>query len=105
VGCDSDVAGSEVNHELHQDRADARGVRDILCAFTAEATDALGNKRVSDTDIHEARKAVKRARAALRLMRDALPQAAYRRENAALRDASRPLSSVRDARSRALPAG
>jgi CHAD domain-containing protein len=87
-----------VNHELQQDRADARGVRDILCAFIAAATDALGGRRVSDAAIHEARKAVKRARAALRLMRGALPQSSYRRENAALREASRPLSAVRDAR-------
>jgi CHAD domain-containing protein len=87
-----------MNHELRRDRADARGVRDILCTFIGEAADSLGGKRVSDADVHSARKAVKRARAALRLMRDALPPAVYQRENAALRDASRPLGAARDAR-------
>jgi CHAD domain-containing protein len=87
-----------VNHELRRDRADARGVRDILGTFAGEAADSLGGKRVSDADVHSARKAVKRARAALRLMRDALPPAVYKRENATLRDASRPLGAARDAR-------
>jgi CHAD domain-containing protein len=87
-----------VNHELRRDRADARGVRDILGTFVGEAADSLGGKRVTDADVHSARKAVKRARAALRLIRDALPPAVYERENAMLRDASRPLSAARDAR-------
>jgi CHAD domain-containing protein len=87
-----------VNHELRRDRADAGGVRDILCTFVAEAADALGGKRVSDADAHSARKAVKRARAALRLMREALPPAVYKRENATLRNASRPLGAARDTR-------
>jgi CHAD domain-containing protein len=87
-----------VNHELRPDRADASGVRDIFCTFVADAADSLAGKAVSDADVHSARKAVKRARAAVRLMRDALPPAAYKRENAALRDASRPLGAARDAR-------
>jgi CHAD domain-containing protein len=49
------------------------------------------------TAIHEARKHLKKTRALLRLVRPALGEAAYRRENAALRDAARRLSAVRDA--------
>jgi CHAD domain-containing protein len=86
-----------VNHELRRDRADARGVRDILLRWIGEAADALGAGRVCDQDIHAARKAVKRARAALRLMGAAIPPSVFRRENTALRDASRPLSAMRDA--------
>lgn len=48
------------------------------------------------TAVHEFRKNIKRARALLRLARDSLGDAAYRRENYALRDAGRLLSSLRD---------
>jgi CHAD domain-containing protein len=48
--------------------------------------------------IHEIRKKLKRARAALRLLRDCLGEAVYRRENSLLRDAVRPLTPVRDAK-------
>src|SRR6478752_7051079 len=49
------------------------------------------------TAIHEARKDVKKARALLRLYREPLGRETFRRENRALRDAGRELSSVRDA--------
>src|SRR5665213_2111364 len=52
---------------------------------------------VDDRAIHEARKACKRIRAALRLLRKSLGQAAYERENRALRNAGRPFTVVRDA--------
>jgi CHAD domain-containing protein len=48
--------------------------------------------------VHEARKALKKARAALRLLRDGLDDAAYRAENAALRDAGRQLAPLRDSK-------
>jgi CHAD domain-containing protein len=47
--------------------------------------------------IHEARKACKRLRGLLRLARPGLGDQVYRRENAALRDAARRLSALRDA--------
>ena len=46
--------------------------------------------------IHEARKHLKRVRAALRLARGALPEKTYRRENAFFREQGRILSPVRD---------
>jgi CHAD domain-containing protein len=51
-----------------------------------------------DVAIHEARKRIKRARAALRLIREPLGDRRFRRENEALRDAGRPLSQARDAK-------
>ena len=51
-----------------------------------------------DVAVHEARKRIKRARAALRLIREPLGERRFRRENEALRDAARPLSEVRDAK-------
>ena len=47
--------------------------------------------------IHEARKALKRLRALLRVSRDAIGDQRYRRENVLMRDAGRELSSARDA--------
>ncbi|HEX3949720.1 MAG TPA: CHAD domain-containing protein [Steroidobacteraceae bacterium] len=48
--------------------------------------------------VHQARQEMKRARAVLRLMRGEIGTRAYRSANAAVRDAARPLSPVRDAK-------
>lgn len=57
-----------------------------------------GRPRLSERAAHEFRRSVKRARALLRLMREAVGERAYARENRALRDAARVLSAQRDAR-------
>jgi CHAD domain-containing protein len=54
-------------------------------------------ERDPDAAIHEARKSCKRLRALLRLARNGLGDKVWRRENAALRDAARRLSALRDA--------
>jgi CHAD domain-containing protein len=73
-------------------------VRGALCDDIAAALEALWERRrPNDDSMHEVRKDLKRARAALRLLRDAVGDAAYERENLELRDAARPLSGVRDA--------
>ena len=62
--------------------------------------DALGGLRDPEDPVkavHEARKSVKKSRAALRLARPALPKDTYREEDHALRDAGRSLSGARDA--------
>ena len=62
--------------------------------------DALGGLRDPEDPVkavHEARKSVKKSRAALRLARPALPRDTYREEDHALRDAGRSLSGARDA--------
>ena len=76
----------------------AREIRDGLVRLLGEAAHALGADDTSDEVIHSTRKKLKSARARLRLLREALGAAAYARENAALRDAARPLGSVRDAK-------
>jgi CHAD domain-containing protein len=75
----------------------AATVRDELLRHVETAVKALRGGDPSDKQIHRARKELKRARANLRLLRDTVGQSAYIRENTALRDASRPLSGVRDA--------
>ena len=84
--------------ELQPDQSGLREVRRILVEWVAAAAAILGKPKVTDTDIHDARKQLKKARAALRLLRGSIGEIAYRRENAALRDAARPLGAARDSR-------
>src|SRR3954470_10433076 len=78
--------------------APAHGARSALCEQIDEACRSLAGAHASDVDIHGARKAIKRSRAMLRLVRDALSRRVYRLANLTLRDAGRPLSAARDAR-------
>jgi len=71
----------------------------MLRANLGKALDCLAESGRVDARVHAARKALKRARAALRLMQPALATEVYERENRALRDAGRCLSPLRDARS------
>src|SRR5688572_18470539 len=76
----------------------ASEVRAALCDEIATALQTVWeHRRPGDETIHEVRKDLKRARAALRLLREAVGDAAYAQENAELRDAARPLSGIRDA--------
>lgn len=84
--------------ELGRSDANARGVRRVLCGEIDEAIGFLQGRRITDRDIHFARRTLKRARATLRLLRTAVSERAFDRENAALRDVARPLSAARDAR-------
>jgi len=67
--------------------------RDILVQQLAAAVHELAGHK---PNIHGARKQLKRARATLRLLRPAIGDEPYRRENIAARDAARPLSKARD---------
>lgn len=84
--------------ELQRDEPGLQSVQRILEAWLADAGDSLHKKRVTDTDIHDARKQLKKSRAALRLLRDAIGEAVYERENAVLRDTARPLGVARDSK-------
>jgi CHAD domain-containing protein len=57
----------------------------------------IGSGGETPEAIHGARKDMKKLRTALRLVRDRLPKKAYREQNRRFRDASRELSSARDA--------
>lgn len=69
----------------------------------AAIDEALGHMKapqpISDESIHDARKALKKARAALRLLQNGMSKRIYRTENSGLRDAGRFLSPFRDAKS------
>ena len=71
---------------------------DVLRRHIAHPLDALkGRKPLGAESVHAIRKELKRARAGLRLLRDAVGEVAYAEENSRLRDAARPLARVRDA--------
>jgi CHAD domain-containing protein len=71
----------------------------LLRTSLADALRGLRARRLSDESVHAARKALRKARAALRLLRPGMDDADYRVENIALRDAARFLSPLRDAKS------
>lgn len=78
------------------DESLTRGVRRIALAQLAQAEQCLTGASDPVAAVHEARKSLKRVRALLRLVRPALREKVYRRENARLRDAARLLAPIRD---------
>jgi CHAD domain-containing protein len=88
-----------VNAKLKKHKPGTRGVQRIARSRIESALQCLSpKKKTTDRSIHSARKELKKARATLRLLRGALGDVSYKRENAALRDAARPLGKVRDGR-------
>jgi len=84
--------------ERTHDRA-LYAIRNILLGQIASAQTALYAAERSDDDaVHSARKALKCARATLRLLRGVIGEGRYATENGRLRNAARPLSRVRDAK-------
>jgi CHAD domain-containing protein len=67
-------------------------------ASIAGAIKVLDTRRLTDKEVHSARKNLKRARAMLRLLRPSIGKRAYHRENGSLRDCARGLSMLRDGR-------
>lgn len=74
----------------------AAGLQRVGLEQLDHAVAALTTLRV-DIGIHEARKALRRVRAVLRLVRDPLGDRVYRTENVTLRDAGRLIGGSRDA--------
>src|SRR5579864_1218997 len=84
--------------QLRPDHPGTKEVARLLRKRVEAAAEVVRHARMSDEQIHEARKNLKKSRAALRLLRHALSAAEYRGLNAQLRDAARPLGLARDAR-------
>ena len=70
-----------------------------LCRKQIEAAIAVatGEKKTSDTPVHEMRKHIKKARAALRLVRKEIGAGLFREQDDCLRDVGRLTSEIRDA--------
>lgn len=76
-------------------------IRRIVSEQLSKAVDQLVHRADNwDEAVHDTRKRLKKSRAALRLVRDSLGHAVYKRENACFRDAGRQLSDLRDAQVR-----
>ena len=71
-------------------------MRDAVLALLDGAIETLQSGQ-DDESVHRARRACKRVRAGLRLLRRCLGRRAYQRDNEQVRDAARPLTAVRDA--------
>jgi len=84
-----------------RNEADGPGTRALRRAarrFVRGAARALAAPDLPDTAVHDARKDLKRARTALRLLRPALDERIYRCDDALLRDVARALNTARDAK-------
>jgi CYTH domain-containing protein/CHAD domain-containing protein len=89
-------------YRLLPDEDAATGVRRVILGRLDKAAERLREAGDADGDaaaeaIHGARKDLKKARAALRLVREALGEKTFKHENRALGDAARKLSASRDA--------
>jgi len=97
------VSKSVVARGIVMAKAPAVVPADCHAQLNAALDDALKKfakkPAITDEGVHAARKALKRARAGLRLLRNSLDDALYRSKNATLRDAGRQVSALRDARS------
>jgi CHAD domain-containing protein len=89
-----------MSFELRLDKSLRKNVRRIARKQMDGALEVLtrARKRPRDEAVHEARKAFKKLRAVLRLVRPEIGERIYREENTWFRDAARPLTEVRDAK-------
>lgn len=83
---------------LDPDETAAQGIKRVVAGQLDNTLALLKGEGAESPGkaVHDARKALKRSRAALRLGRDVVGRERYRQENSALRDAGRDLSDQRD---------
>jgi CHAD domain-containing protein len=84
--------------EFAKEKPGTRYIAKHLQKQVGTALETLERARLTDSDVHDARKSLKKARASLRLLRFSIGQGHYRAQNVALRDAARPLSAARDSK-------
>jgi CHAD domain-containing protein len=87
-----------MSYELRRDEKLGEGLRRI-CHKQVELALAFarGEKETNDTPVHETRKHLKKARAALRLVRKEIGRGLFKKQDRCLRDVGRLLSEIRDA--------
>jgi CHAD domain-containing protein len=88
---------------MTETRTSTADLPDRIAAFVDDelraAFRSMSGETVSDQDVHDARKSLKKARAGLRLIRATMADETFRDHNLALRDAGRLLSPLRDSHS------
>ncbi len=88
--------------KLRKKEGEAEGIRRVAHELIEDATGLLRDQDVDPVEaVHEARKDMKKLRSTLKLVRPAIGDDTYQRENGRFRDASRALSDIRDAQVRA----
>ncbi len=89
-----------MSFQLKADESVPKGVKRLVGKEIDDAVEALRPRGKGDRDeaVHDARKRLKKVRAALRLVRDEVGEDVYRAENVCFRDLARPLTEVRDAK-------
>ena len=87
-----------MSYQLQHNETPGEGVRRI-CRRQVELGLAIvaGKEETVDTPVHETRKHLKKARAALRLVRREIGRGLFRRQDHCLRDVGRMISEIRDA--------
>ena len=83
---------------LRADRSGTDEIRRAAYRSIANARRMLAEGPLADTTVHDARKEIRKSRAAVRLLRVAMGGDRFQRENARLRDAARALNGARDAK-------
>jgi CHAD domain-containing protein len=87
-----------MSYELQTDETLADGIRRICGTEITKAIGiVVGTRETEDTPVHQTRKHLKKARAALRLVRKEIGRSLFRQQDHLLRDAGRLISDVRDA--------
>jgi|WetSurMetagenome_2_1015567.scaffolds.fasta_scaffold35266_3 CHAD domain-containing protein len=87
-----------MSFELDRKESVPNGIRRIIAEQIEDSLKTLRRKTGTSAEaIHTVRKQLKEVRAALRLVRYEVGEDLFRRENAIFRDATQPLSEVRDA--------
>lgn len=84
--------------QLKQGEPAMRGARRVLIEHIDRSIHIVQRHSLADAPVHETRKEMKRTRAGLRLLREALGETAYQRLNRSVRDAARLLTPIRDAK-------
>jgi CHAD domain-containing protein len=87
-----------MSYELRRDESLGEGLRRI-CRKQVELALAFarGEKETDDTAVHETRKHLKKARAALQLVKEEIGRGLFKKQDRCLRDVGRLISEIRDA--------
>jgi CHAD domain-containing protein len=81
---------------IREDEPLGEAIRRLCVSCVGRAIDGLTDADAPDAGVHSARKAMKRVRAGIRLVRDEVGHWRYRQENVVLRDTARAVAPVRD---------
>ena len=87
-----------MNYQLRRNQTLGANLRRICRKQVEDALEIVrGEKEPDDTPVHETRKHLKKARAALQMVSDEIGRARFKKQDHCFRDIARIISEVRDA--------